>query len=1051
MLLAHELYYRKFGLRKIVQILNPPTFPVEYLSFPRNVTYHFVSHDDTITLPDSNDPLFKIYHKKIVISHIAELVEPSEGNPRHLNKMVKGLYREWQLHNNAHFRYIENPTTGTADPMSLSMYNYGLLNELYRYLVTPMAGLQKWVNIEKTMWATMSKDIEATRRQQFIIKDLPVILPAISVLRNYAKENTPSVAKKFIEPEALFLLDIWRWLDTETRAVSTLANLKPSDYSYINIVLRYKNVFTVINLGYLDSWRKSSELAMGVAPIKVSDDQLQRFFIKLVMSVQTKAVLPEDVEPIPEEGEDTEGNSGSDDFVSDITNKSIPFDKVQEITDTEFVESGNVIDIKEIEKEVDGDLDVLEQTSGSEDIESPAVTVVDFTTTEDEHAEIRQEVMEDENPYDRLEETLLRQVKNGALTGQSYRTIKKQLQESRDLPSAFDKKKKMAEFAKIDPQDVVLSVPDMTLPDTKTVPDKSMLTTTLKTFDRQYLEHVLHKDVQANINQLIKAGVIVRDHQIDIDKSAMGTYELHTLKIRPIDGVESTLHFRLPRIDSEGEFLVSGNKCRMRKQRTDMPIRKISPRAVALSSYYGKVFVNRSERSQFDEQAWLCDTIMNIGFSGNGEFIRKISPAIVFDNYFQSPYIYSTLAKQFKSIETTQYELIFDHKERVTIVPEGMLETIEQNRYVVVGKSHTGTPVVVDYDNQFHTYQDGDYTPIGMIYDLLGIDVQKSPLPFSEVKVFSKGIPLAVVMGYYIGLSKFIKLLKVPVAVHDRTKRVTIADHEWRIVFRDKILVIDRRHREATLALSGLNFFKDTLKNYDLEQFDKKDVYLLLLDQRSISARYLKELDSLEYLFVDPITESILKDLKEPTTFKGLLIRANELLLNDQHPDIGDMRHMRIRGYERVAGFMYNEMIKSIREYTAKNIRTKSQISMNPYAIWSAVTQDQTVKISEDINPINDLKEIESVTYVGADGRSKDAIMKEAREFNVTDIGIISEATVDSGDVAINTSLSANPKFGNVRGTSVRFDIQKDGLTSMLSTSALLAPFSTNDDKHMSL
>ena len=95
------------------------------------------------------------------------------------------------------------------------------------------------------------------------------------------------------------------------------------------------------------------------------------------------------------------------------------------------------------------------------------------------------------------------------------------------------------------------------------------------------------------------------------------------------------------------------------------------------------------------------------------------------------------------------------------------------------------------------------------------------------------------------------------------------------------------------------------------------DVYGAVLLDRKITARYTKELDLMRDLWVDPITSQALREMGEPTDFIELLFSAARKLTIDQH-DIGrDEKGFRIRGYERVAGIAYAEMVKSVFRYIA--------------------------------------------------------------------------------------------------------------------------------------
>jgi hypothetical protein len=106
--------------------------------------------------------------------------------------------------------------------------------------------------------------------------------------------------------------------------------------------------------------------------------------------------------------------------------------------------------------------------------------------------------------------------------------------------------------------------------------------------------------------------------------------------------------------------------------------------------------------------------------------------------------------------------------------------------------------------------------------------------------------------------------------------------------------------------------------------------------------------------------------------------------------------------------------------------------------------KDSANKIAEDINPIQNLKEQEIVTYVGNGGRDKDSLNKKSRAFHINDIGLISEATVDSSDTGVNVYMSANPNLKSMRGT---VDLDKEKTSSnLLSTSIMCSVGAMHDD-----
>ena len=488
-----------------------------------------------------------------------------------------------------------------------------------------------------------------------------------------------------------------------------------------------------------------------------------------------------------------------------------------------------------------------------------------------------------------------------------------------------------------------------------------------------------------------------------------------------------------------------------------LPIRKIKPDIVALTSYYGKLFVQRSAKRANNSIDWLAKNILVVGQTGESQVLSKVAPANVFDNGFKAPRVYSGLAQHFKSFKAGECNFNFDYSDRKSyfqepaegvkgLSAEAQVEALEGKDYRICGTTDKGGLLLVDYKDNFFAYQNNNIAPLGDIYAICLLDKTKAPVDFAELKIFAKTIPVGIVLSYMIGFTNLIKYLGVTPRVFEPKQRISLTSDEYVIAFKDKKYVFSRNDQKAALILAGFNDYDRAIKNYFVESFDQPNVYLNVLDSNGIGARYLRELEMLDQLFIDPITRDILIEMGEPTTLKGLIFRSCEMLLNDMHHDSQDMRVMRIKGYERFAGAVYKEMILSLREFKARNIRGKSQVNMNPYSIWRNVTQDPSVEIVKDINPIENLKQIESVTYVGEGGRAKDAMAKTSRAYHKTDFGVISESTVDSSDVGINAYLSANPLFNSLRGISRPFDDKVNGAASAVSTSSLISPGADHDD-----
>ena len=656
--------------------------------------------------------------------------------------------------------------------------------------------------------------------------------------------------------------------------------------------------------------------------------------------------------------------------------------------------------------------------------------------------------MQPKTSQEKLLSQLDEQVEYGLITAADYRKLSKEIAAYPESKDPYGSNRPIKEVIDLKPEDYALSQEAISFVKPDQVADASMAQSSLAAFDSKYINETMSRHTVAVVSSFQNAGMVIRRHEVEKETSVLGSFENHLLEIKPIDGMPSTIRFRLPVVNEDGSFLSGGNKYSMRKQRADVPIRKISPTEVALSSYYGKTFVQVNPKVANSSLAWLFKRI-HAAFLDDTSKITDTAPAKVFDNNFKAPYMYSALSTEFKSFRVGNVQLMFDHKERHLLLKEtDKLSNYEKDGELVCGKFGVSGIITIDRRSHFHVYTPEGKRPLGNIYSVCGLNEREAPVDFSEVTLFKKAVPVGVMFGYYLGFKNLLTLLGEEGRwVPKNTKGLVALPGDYVIKFADGSYIFNNANKVNALILGGFTEVIKTTRMYNAEEFDKKDVYFNILQSLGMSAMYVREMDNLNDLFVDPITADVLKQMNEPITWQALLLRATELLTKYYHPDSQDHNFMRERGYERFPGAVYKKVAQAIRQYRNKNYAGKSKVDMGHYEVQNFIAQDSSVKIVEDINPIQCLKEREIVTYVGEGGRAKEAMNRASRAYHESDMGIISEATVDSGDVGINAFTSANPQIENTLGLPSKN--KQINASSLLSTSSLLNPGAINDDQQI--
>lgn len=471
-----------------------------------------------------------------------------------------------------------------------------------------------------------------------------------------------------------------------------------------------------------------------------------------------------------------------------------------------------------------------------------------------------------------------------------------------------------------------------------------------------------------------------------------------------------------------------------------LPIRKISPTEVALTSYYSKLFVKRTTRAAFNYEKWLMDYIISTGIDGGNTTITELKLNDVFDNYRTMPREYTIVAKRVSSFISKGFMFFFDINrvsdnfpmvsKNKNLVP--LAKKVDDENTIIYINKKTGLLQLADETMTFETF--------------LEIPLDKAPEDYAELSLLGKPIPVVFVIGYWIGFGNLLETLAVP---YRRVKQVPseLKDKFLTVRFKDETLLFDKTDQKACLIVNGLNRFRNEIRKHSVYAFDAREVYSTIFDNVGLDVRYLKECQTMFPMWVDHITRDVLIEMEEPTELTLLFIRAVELLLNDQHPDSMDTAYMRIKGYERFSGLLYSEMVKEIRNFNNRPNRKDKALSMNPEQVWYAILKDETVIVVEESNPIHNLKEQEIVVYRGTGGRSGRSMVASARKYHKNGMGVVSEATVDSKDVGAVTYLTPDANLGSLYGTIKTIDPSVEQPPGkLISTSSLLSPGADIDD-----
>lgn len=1041
-------FFRKVGVRERGQLTAPRLITIDRLTLPLESIYHFRPNDTSTLGPTPQDPLIESLDGRVFIQHVTELAT-NDGRPRRTVHQPGMLERDFRKRNRR-FRPLRKTDALTISSRNALVVNYGFLSTLYRYTASFKASYYRWSNINNTFWREVKLKHDELRWNQYIDLTLPDVIPTYAQMNRLRSGLSETTLGAFTTPASLDLFDFWTWLG-EDRELSGMSVLPDEALGKINFVVRLKGYFFVLNLGVLNEWRKDRDV---VNDTGISGTMLQRKFITLLHGLRD---LMSGVTSLTETSDEpsaaTDGNAGSK-----TRNDAPPGQKPAKARLPETSEA-----VEESPLEVDSFLPEMDEPVLPEPT-SPEAEPPTFHAPKAKvpgEGRVPQLPSEDQSggddvlpeDYDPLAYGVDQRADElheiGLMSGGAHRRTKDEARRYLSMTDPFGSGRSMTEMLTLNPQDLELPE-DPGIPDRDTIPDKSMLHSKLRGMQRKYVRDVMHKDIVRSVMGIQKQGIAVKDYSVETVHDAMNHYQIHTVTLKPVRGRQSTIRFRLPVVDEDGRFISNGVTSKMRLQRSDVPIRKINPSRVALTSYYNKTFVDRSTRKINDFGKWLTRGLVNRGFDEHDDSVTDLHLSNVFDSKLDLPRIYSLLAKRIATFRSGNAHLTLDYHHRLEWASDhGVTNAaeLETEGLVFIGVYGT-SPLLVDRNNVFYVYEDNVLEVVGPIQDLLGLDMTKAPVEVAEMTVSNKVLPVGFVMAYQMGLSELLKWLGCEASRHPRGQKLELQSDEYKLTFHDEVLVLSKLDQRSTMILAGLNRYQNTLRQFSVWDFDNKDVYFQLLEDTGLGVRYLREIDELFKAWVDPITEQLLEDMGEPVTFDRLLERSVELLQTDFSPAEVDGAYMRYRGYERFAGMVYGELSRAAKIFNGRMGTGDYAVDLNPHAVWQKVVQDPSVAPVEEANPIQDIREQEVMTYRGDGGRSGKSMVERTRIYHDSDVGVVSESTVDSGDVGVVAYLAPDANFTNLRGQTRPYDKERDGAARLLSTSALAAPCVDHDDHY---
>lgn len=588
----------------------------------------------------------------------------------------------------------------------------------------------------------------------------------------------------------------------------------------------------------------------------------------------------------------------------------------------------------------------------------------------------------------------------------------------------------------------------VTLPIDKSPMPEHAKSSTVSNYRADYVHGMMEQDITRALMGIKSGGYIITEFKAKEVLEATNDYMEYEVTYVAVNGKKSKVVVKVPKFDDHGRFVADGVRYTMDGQRGDLPLRKIKPHIAAITTYPGKIFIQRSEKKKFSYSDWLLKSISSAALDSKDRRVSKVTYGankIPKDRHL--PRAYTALMENLTSFSSGELVFWFDYKNRVKQYDAKRVAKAEgKDKYVVVGhNTKSNSLLVMDMSDTIHTWDGKTYRPLGTLLGSLGGQWGSAPHDVAEMKMGRRNVPVAFPLAYLYGLEGLLKTLKAKYRWRPAGERVQVPADHLLIKFKDGQLLVNVEDPAVGMVMAGFASVPKQTINYTTAAMNRKSTYGAFVRNAGLSAGRTREWDLMNEMFIDPISAEILRGMEEPDKLKPLLIRCVELLTVDWSPDENDTDYQRVRGSERVSGAIYKVLYDAAKQHRYSPAQSTTGLWIGPEDVWQGLISDASVQLVQDSNPLHAIKDSESVTLSGEGGRSARSLTKPSRTFHPNDLGNVSEQTPDSAKVGTRYPMPPGAKLTDMRGRMGRWE-KADGATSILSTTALVLPAIHHDD-----
>jgi hypothetical protein len=550
------------------------------------------------------------------------------------------------------------------------------------------------------------------------------------------------------------------------------------------------------------------------------------------------------------------------------------------------------------------------------------------------------------------------------------------------------------------------------------------------------------------------------------NSDALNHKETLSIQYRDPKGRSSTIHVDMPIQSRDGYMYLNGNTYNVSKQILAMPIIKVRPGEVLITTAYNKATVERFGQNASAAASYVRLLAARIDKERPTGVKVDMASATAANSKYRSTVEYNDIARTVRAVRGPKAAFVFSRPaldaelaKVSTVAPDKIAAALGAGGHpigyleggaAIVGCKADGSIRVVRQTTESTT---GGKDIGALIYDMVREAAPAADLPepsvlqrkymYSRVKMLSQYLPTAVIVGYDIGLTNMLRAAQVQFSIVDagayRKSRYAESDA---IRFEDGVVVFAPTRLRDSLLINGL-------KELDTEDRPMSDFgpagmgWVDHIADRLGGPGHAKALVNYQASFIDPMTRDLLAEDGLPTDMAHVLLYASAMLESNEHPESNDMASYRLRGPELVNSMLYKVLHKEMERVRAtRESASPQKLMVNPVEV---IRQVQAASNVEEVSLLNPLLEAElrgKATWTGAAGGLSDGrtVNRAMRAYHKSMRGIFGYYSPDSAEIGVKRTLAYSAAVKDVRG---RFDLDlaATDAASVLALGELITPF----------